>query len=64
LPSKGLLDLLVPVAEDIDKSVLAVRDSQIELFKEIERLSAGKSLLESSQMFFLVFTLNLAFFFD
>ena len=56
--------MLVPVAEDIDKSVLAVRDSQIELFKEIERLSAGKSLLESPQMFFLVFTLNLAFFFD
>jgi len=35
------VDLLVPAVQELDQSVLTVRESQIELFREIERLSSG-----------------------
>ena len=38
---QGMVDLLVPVVQELDQNVLAVRESQIELFREIERLSGG-----------------------
>jgi hypothetical protein len=39
--SKGLMTLLSPVIEEMDSRIVAVKASQKELSKEIERLLAG-----------------------
>jgi hypothetical protein len=39
--SKGLMTLLTPVIEEMDSRIVAVKASQTELNKEIERLLAG-----------------------
>ena len=39
--SKGLMTLLSPVIEEMDSRIVAVKVSQTELNKEIERLLAG-----------------------
>ncbi|CAG8484824.1 3488_t:CDS:2, partial [Racocetra fulgida] len=39
--SKGLMALLTPVIEEMDSRIVAVKSSQLELNKEIERLLAG-----------------------
>lgn len=37
----GLVELLAPIVKEIDTRVVAVKQSQVDLNKEIERLSAG-----------------------
>lgn len=48
---QGISELLVPLVHDLDVSVLAVRESQIDLFKEIDRLSSElQKFVEVSKM--------------
>ncbi|CAG8751268.1 1979_t:CDS:2 [Dentiscutata erythropus] len=42
--SKGLMTLLTPVIEEMDSRIVAVKASQLELNKEIERLLAELQL--------------------
>ncbi|CAG8468955.1 36361_t:CDS:2 [Racocetra persica] len=42
--SKGLMALLTPVIEEMDSRIVAVKSSQLELNKEIERLLAELQL--------------------
>ncbi|CAG8537568.1 10002_t:CDS:2 [Cetraspora pellucida] len=42
--SKGLMALLTPVIEEMDSRIVAVKSSQLELHKEIERLLAELQL--------------------
>ncbi|CAG8643359.1 19799_t:CDS:2, partial [Cetraspora pellucida] len=42
--SKGLMALLTPVIEEMDSRIVAVKSSQLELSKEIERLLAELQL--------------------
>ncbi|CAG8560965.1 11398_t:CDS:2 [Scutellospora calospora] len=42
--SKGLMTLLTPIIEEMDSRVVAVKSSQLELNKEIERLLAELQL--------------------
>jgi hypothetical protein len=42
----SLMDVIVPVIEELDARVFAVRESQMGLHTEMERLNAGWSVSE------------------
>ncbi len=56
--SKGLMTLLTPVIEEMDSRIVAVKASQKELNKEIERLYAGL-IFQSLTFYFILFFLFL-----